>query len=849
MCLIKSKRNRGVSTVFGTVLFTVLIVTLASALFIALYRYNDSVNESNSVDRIRAQEKIVLTNLTLVNGNVTGIAVDNIGSVTSQIKAFYVNDTFVCDPSDPLLNPDLAYINAQGSQTINVKPVVYNPSDYITVATARGIRTIEFESTLVRGPSSNFTSVDTNYGPLRLNFNLFYYKNTDKSGFPTGSWQSGANVSTSTVYCAWNITVTNIDTRDITLNQYSSLTLVSNAGGAQFPWYINNTSLFIASNKTVNIIYIWTNPLPCTTAQSFNGFSSNVGKVFLTFYGNFSDGATYGQTIPFEAVVISGDRSGYVTDTILNPITNPLAAGATISFNGQVTVTSPDPNVPSAQQVILQYRPSGSQIWANLSTGTTYGNNGLFSGTFKAPHPGTYEFQAYFIGASKPTGKWAMSISTIQIVTTKQATSTTAISISPATVSLGQSITATATVTPSYATGSVTFQISTDNGITFNPLGSAKTLVGGRATSDAYTPSTIGSNYRINATYDGDIDVTGSTSPWFVLTVNIANPTISIPTLTPASPIILGDSFTATVTVNGVLGIAPTGTITFRISSDSGLTWSTIGTKTLTGSVLTSNSYIPTAGGNQYRIIADYSGDLNYGATSSGQASLTVNARTPDIGTPTFAPVSPITYGTPVTVSITITGNYGTPTGSVDFQTSIDGGTTFTKIGATKTLSLGTATSDPYLTPSVGNNYLFRAVYAGDNNYLGITSPNAALTVTQASTSLTVVCNPTTINKTGSIYTIISGTISPNMADKTINLYYQPGAAAPDTGAPTGGSWTLIGSIITLSDGSYTYNWDPDDTLADGYYWINTEFAGDASYLPCSATTGTIVSNNLQIYT
>jgi len=306
-----SAMNHAVSTVFGTILFMVLIISVASALFFALYKYNDSVKQAMAIEDERSQEKIVMTALTLVNEtvngvtvtNITGITIANLGSITSQIRALYVNDGYICDPSNPSLNPDGAYLNAQSLKTVNLQPFQFDPASYLTVATSRGIKAIELESNFLNQSSSGFTPMLTNYGPLRLNFTLFYYQQTDQDGNPVGTWKPGSNISATVNYCAWNITVTNIDTRDITLNQYSSLTLVTNEGGGQFPWYTDNPNQLIRSNQTVRIVYLWETPLPCIKAGGFTGFSGETSKVFLTFFGKFSDGATYGQTIPFEGIL------------------------------------------------------------------------------------------------------------------------------------------------------------------------------------------------------------------------------------------------------------------------------------------------------------------------------------------------------------------------------------------------------------------------------------------------------------------------------------------------------------------------------------------------------------------
>jgi hypothetical protein len=298
-----NKRKRGISSVFGTLLALILIITVASTLFLAINNYNGDVERAMAIDDARSREKIVMTDLTVNDDYISAVKIKNLGSITSQIRAYYVDSEFICDPSDTNLNPNGAYINSQSSELLNLTQVQFNPTSYITFATSRGTIAIELESHFMNSSGSTLAPMNTNYGPLRLNFTLFYYRQTDSNGNPLGPWKPGSNVSSAVTYCAWNITVTNIDTRNITLNQYSSLTLVSNAGGSQYPWYINNPQVFIETNHTVSIVYVWDKQLPTTKAASFPQAARETFKVFLSFFGKFSDGTTYGQTIPFEAVL------------------------------------------------------------------------------------------------------------------------------------------------------------------------------------------------------------------------------------------------------------------------------------------------------------------------------------------------------------------------------------------------------------------------------------------------------------------------------------------------------------------------------------------------------------------
>ena len=118
----------------------ILIIFAASILFLALYNYNNNVNQAVNIEELRAQERINLVPFLSDEGDTTtftAVRVNNTGSITCQIRAVYVNNVFWCDPSDISLNPDGAYITAHTSKLINILPLPYNPTDKITIATDR----------------------------------------------------------------------------------------------------------------------------------------------------------------------------------------------------------------------------------------------------------------------------------------------------------------------------------------------------------------------------------------------------------------------------------------------------------------------------------------------------------------------------------------------------------------------------------------------------------------------------------------------------------------------------------------------------------------------------------------
>jgi len=319
---LKKLGNKGTSTVFGSILLIILVLTLASILFLTLYKHNNSVQEAISLEEERKQERIVLCGLATENTSgteyITALFVNNTGSITSRMRAVYVDNEFLCDPSNYAINPGDTYINEKESLWILLPPEVeYEASAKMTVATERGIKSTEYAGRLKQGggPPPYYNQTGSYFGPLWLDFNKFYYTECDPTNgsYEPSAWKPGWKIQVGSGSIVWNITVKNVDDRNITINQFSCLTLFPNQSPSnRRAWYIEPPvepyTQFIAVNETVSIIYIWTDPKSVSTKPQgiYNTVCRN--KVFLTFIGFFHehDGTTkpYGQTIPFEAVLV-----------------------------------------------------------------------------------------------------------------------------------------------------------------------------------------------------------------------------------------------------------------------------------------------------------------------------------------------------------------------------------------------------------------------------------------------------------------------------------------------------------------------------------------------------------------
>ncbi len=330
--------------------------------------------------------------------------------------------------------------------------------------------------------------------------------------------------------------------------------------------------------------------------------------------------------------------------------------------------------------------------------------------------------------------------------------SSTAITSSPSSLIDGSEMSGTFTVKVSSllglliaATGPV--DLSATQGSTTVPLCSF-TLASGDDSTGSCSPTSdtvLGAgSYEITATYEGDLNYLGSTSPQVPMTIDQPSTTTAV-TPTPSSTTYgneTTESFGVAVTPVGVSG-SPTGLVTVMAGSVPVCNFTLVQSDNGVGSCTTSSDTLLGAG--PYQITAVYGGDGTYGGSTSPQVPLTVDqASTTATVTPT---PSTTTYGNESTVSfgVTVTPQFsGAPTGLV----SVMAGTTPL---CTVTLTLADngsgscSTTDTALAASM-TPYGVTATYGGDPNFTAsLPSPPSDLTVDQASTTATVTPTPSTI--------------------------------------------------------------------------------------------------------
>jgi hypothetical protein len=363
--------------------------------------------------------------------------------------------------------------------------------------------------------------------------------------------------------------------------------------------------------------------------------------------------------------------------------------------------------------------------------------------------------------------------------TVNQAPSSTSLASSNNPSSRGAPVIFTATVTSSVTimpTGLVTFQEGASK------LGTG-TLSGGTATFT--TSGLVIGPHSITASYAGDTDFAGSTSP--ALTQTIGKAVSSTSVFSSNDPSIFGTAVTLTASVTSSATGMPSGTVTFQDGAV------LLGMGALSGGTATFTTSVLALGAHSITVI--YGGDASFAGSTSPALTQTVNKVASS--TTVASSNTPSIFGTAVTFTATASSATGIPTGGVTF---LDG----TGALGTGTLSGGTAT----LTTSglAGGVHSITAVYGGDANFASSTSP--ALTQTVEDFSLSA--SPTSTSAIAGSTSTYAITITPAGGfNQTISI--QCGNApmlttcmAPASVSATGGSYAPFNVAVATTAVSMT---------------------------------------------
>jgi hypothetical protein len=308
-------------------------------------------------------------------------------------------------------------------------------------------------------------------------------------------------------------------------------------------------------------------------------------------------------------------------------------------------------------------------------------------------------------------------------------------------------------------------------------------------------PALMGGTYPLIASYLGDASYSTSTSATATLTINPA-PTSQQWVNYPSFGVV-GQQFPLAIAIGtGVAGVSPTGTVTFYDGNTplpGTVTYNAQGQGS--NVVLYANLTTSISTGGSHTLSAKYSGDANYGPSTTSPVTIVVKYPTL-LGQSESA--TNINYGQSVTVTAIVTGNSKGPAlaGQVQFF-----GTTTPINGPVTTASSTDASGNPILKATVSTTPQYSeqisVSYNGDPNYTYVTTTGDFVTVNIPDFSISP--------NNGFSLTVTAG------QSTTTNITVMPLSQTPSTVALNfnGGTQALSGYSLTAAPQTLNLNGAP----------------------------------------
>jgi trimeric autotransporter adhesin len=342
--------------------------------------------------------------------------------------------------------------------------------------------------------------------------------------------------------------------------------------------------------------------------------------------------------------------------------------------------------------------------------------------------------------------------------------------------------TSTGTVSATVSSG-VTSVIPTGN-VQF--LDGATVLGTGILTNGVATlpVSLTGATHSITAVYAGDSNFLTATSAAVTAAGTLVTTTTSLASSSSASTYGTSVTLTSVVTPASLVdATAATGTITFTDSLQG-----VVGTATLSSGTATLALTTLTAG--THSLVATYSGDANYAAsTSTTTVVVTVAAATGTL-TSTLTPTASLGYGTSATITANVTlTSSGTATGSVTATIAGVGGAVYTGV-----LSAGTATIAINAPPP--GTYSVKVACAASINLTCSNTVTLTLKVVAGPTATTLTVTPSAPQ--AGYKTTLTATVGPavattaTLAAVTGTVSFTDNGISVGTGIVTNGTATVV---------------------------------------------------------
>ena len=493
------------------------------------------------------------------------------------------------------------------------------------------------------------------------------------------------------------------------------------------------------------------------------------------------------------------------------------------------------------------YADATCQAAPVLTSTKSVASSTVTSADFKPTTTGDYRVIATYSGDSNYKGKTSACADAAEVASVTKATLTMSTAVSDDSISVGDSFTDTATLSSipddvAKPTGTVTFDLYATSGCTGMPLASRTANVtadGTTGTSDAFVATDSGT-YHVIATYSGDANYAGAqgacNDTGENVTVGAAD--LSFGTQVSDGDITLGDSFHDVATLGASSGSTPTGSVDFKVYGPADDTCSDTpvfsdSAPLSGGTTATSADWTPADSGT-YRVVAQYSGDVNYNGKTSDCADAKETVSVGKAGPTLTTTVSPsaITLGDKFHDVATVGAPAGVtqPTGTVRFDVygPADPTCAGTPVASSTNDLAATATSDDFR-PTAAGDYHVVAHYGGDSNYAAADTAcgdaNETVSTAKAALGLTTRVAPVDIS------------LGESFTD-TATLGAPPAGAAKPTGSVEfdvygPGDTSCTGAVAFKSTNAVSGTAVQSDSFtptAAGRYRVIARYSGDSNY-------------------
>lgn len=376
------------------------------------------------------------------------------------------------------------------------------------------------------------------------------------------------------------------------------------------------------------------------------------------------------------------------------------------------------------------------------------------------------------------------------------------------------------------------------NGSKASPVPNSNCIFYDTTVGTNIVPGITNGDYTSTVGYDratglGSVNIANLVTKWTSVTFAPSVTTLSVNPTT----------FTHGATANISITVAPqSGTPSFNhedveLTASSG---SVISDYTLSSTGTASTSINNLTGGT-YSLTAHYPGDGILGASNSPAVNLVISPETSTTvasalsGTTTGTPFTSGTYGTPLFLSGTVTGQsgIGTPTGTLTF--TADGAAA----GSATLNSVGAGTSSSAIPALSVGSHTVSAAYTGDTNFKPSTSAGLSLSIAKGPTTIQVQApNNTGVGTTIPVPIFVHTTSTGNAPAGTVILFSgstQIGTSIlSDLGLDNNNFITSVGSV-------------PVAESQLGTTTLTAQYAGDSNYT--GATSPAVTVNVLRTTT